>query len=330
MAFVSLVSHLVRIIHKAASAGHKLINAFCLAPVTTCMVSFVAILVWRLPVYLVIPIWLIFGALDGAFLSSVFEKVPEGAWFTLMLALILSTIFTLWRFGKESQWRAESLDQLSPRCLFNIDDSTDSDANQVASPITLAATFGGVPVSTVPGLGIFFDKAGDLNHVPACFAHFVMKFAARPAVIVFFHMRPLPVPSVPLEERYIVTRMPGLAACYKVTLRHGYGDDVLHPGLARDLVGQIELAVSRSRRLGIAATELQSLRSAYGSQMVYVLGKETMKIRNLTPGPSFVWDLIRSGLLWSFLWIRDNTRTKLADLDIDADKLIEVGFLKEI
>jgi len=35
-------------------------------------------------------------------------------------------------------------------------------------------------------------------------------------------------------------------------------------------------------------------------------------------------------LLSAFLWIRENSRTKLADLDIDADQLIEVGFVKEI
>ncbi|PNY25647.1 Potassium transporter 5 [Tolypocladium capitatum] len=282
--------------------------------ITTCMVALVAILVWRLPLYVVLPIWLFFGALDGAFLSSVFEKVPDGAWFTLMLALILSSVFTLWRFGKEAQWRVES-DQLSPAALVDA-----GNASRMA--------IGGVPISTVPGLGIFFDKAGNPAHLPPCFAHFVTKFAVRPAVIVFFHMRPLPVPSVPADERYIVTRMPVIASCYSVTLRHGYTDDVLQPGMARDLVTHIEFALSRTRRTDPA--ELETLRAASLSQMVYVLGKESLKIRAAGARTNRAWGFFRTVLLWAFLWIRENSRTKLADLDIDADKLIEVGFVKEI
>ena len=35
-------------------------------------------------------------------------------------------------------------------------------------------------------------------------------------------------------------------------------------------------------------------------------------------------------ILETLLWIRENSRTKLADLDIDADNLVEVGFVKHI
>lgn len=293
--------------------------------VTTCMVALVAILVWRLPFYIVAPVWLIFAALDGTYLSSVLQKVPQGAWFTIVLAAVLCSIFTVWRFGKEAQWKAESLDQLPLAALIKSDVATPGSSSK---SLVLNETFGGVPVSTVPGLGIFFDKTGDFTHLPACFTHFVIKFAARPSVIIFFHMRPITVPSVPVEERYIVTHAHGLINCYNVTLRHGYMDDVLHPGLARELVGQIELTISRGRRPDTA--ELETLRAAYGSQMVYILGKEAMKLKTGSSMTSRVTGFFRNFVLYIFLWMRENSRTKLADLNIDADKLIEVGFLKEI
>lgn len=293
--------------------------------ITTCMVALVAILVWRLPFYIVAPVWLIFAALDGTYLSSVLQKVPDGAWFTIVLAAVLCSIFTIWRFGKEAQWKAESLDQLPLAALVKSDQATPGSSSK---SLVLNETFGGVPVSTVPGLGIFFDKTGDFTHLPACFTHFVIKFAARPSVIIFFHMRPLTVPSVPLDERYIVTHAHGLIDCYNVTLRHGYMDDVLHPGLARELVGQIELTISRGRRPD--AAELETLRAAYGSQMVYILGKEAMKVKKGSSMTSRVTGFFRNFVLYIFLWMRENSRTKLADLNIDADKLIEVGFLKEI
>ncbi|PWI64264.1 hypothetical protein PCL_11338 [Purpureocillium lilacinum] len=148
-------------------------------------------------------------------------------------------------------------------------------------------------------------------------------------VIVFFHMRPLPVPSVPDEERYVVTRTAVLPSCYSVTLRHGYADDVLHPGIARDLIRQIELTVSRTLRADVSA-EVDSLPVADGSQMVYVLGKEAMKVRRADSRGGNVWGFLRGLLLRAFLWIRENSRTMLADLDIDADKVIDVGFVEEI
>ncbi len=207
--------------------------------ITTCMVSLVAILTWRLPVYLVLPVFLIFGALDGVYLTSVLTKVPSGAWFTILLSLILSSVFILWRFGKEAQWNAESLDRLRPASLLTLASTTSSASlpnPNAPTTLRLAPPYNPTPVSTVPGLGIFFDKAGDPDVLPPSFTHFVRKFAARPPCSSSSTMRPLPVPSVPLGERFIVTRCPGSGArsgllpnCYNVVLRHGYVDDVLRP-----------------------------------------------------------------------------------------------------
>ncbi len=280
--------------------------------ITTCMVALVAILVWRLPFYVVLPVFLIFTGLDGAYLSSVLTKVPDGAWFTLMLAVILSLIFTLWRFGKEAQWKAESLDRLP--------------ASAVLTPSTehLTPSFGGTPVSTVPGLGIFFDKKGDAAYLPQSFAQFVRKFAARPSVLVFFHMRSLPLPTVESGARYVITRVTGMPSTYAVVLRHGYMDDVLRSGLARELITEIELVLSH--RAEANSGELETLRAAESAQMVYVLGKEVMRINH----GRGVYGAVRRVLLNIFLWIRENSRTKLADMDMDVDRLIEVGFVKEI
>jgi KUP system potassium uptake protein len=75
--------------------------------ITTNMIALVALIVWRLHWLVVLPIWLVFATLDGLFLTSALTKIPQGAWFTILLAVLLSSIFVLWRYGKEQQWAAE-------------------------------------------------------------------------------------------------------------------------------------------------------------------------------------------------------------------------------
>ncbi|EPE05218.1 potassium transporter [Ophiostoma piceae UAMH 11346] len=331
---------------------------------TTCMLCLVALVIWRLPVYVVLPIFTVFALMDGTFMSAALTKVPDGAWFTLLLAFLLSSIFVLWRYGKEAQWTAEE-----------------------AKHVPLETSMGmlSTPVSTVPGIGIFFDKLGDPVRPPPCFTQFLLKFAARPAVLVFFHMRPLDVPTVLAEDRYTVTRRrqrsgrtsakkaadgvdaTGAAAlllpnCYTVILRHGYAEDPLHPGIANDLIAQVDKylgekiasaassartsssaapSTSSSSLAASAVAELQSgrvsLRTASQSQIVYLLGKEAMRVNYMSPlgkpGCS-AWVLVRGFvrrmLLETFLWIRENSRTKLADFAIDIDKTIEVGYLTDL
>lgn len=70
-------------------------------------------------------------------------------------------------------------------------------------------------------------------------------------------------------------------------------------------------------------TELAKLDDAYRHKVLYIVGKEQMKIKAST-------GYIRGTLLWAFLWIRDNTRNKIANLKVPTDSLVEVGFLKEI
>src|SRR5450432_4489320 len=130
--------------------------------ITTCMVTLVAIIVWRIHVLVVLFGFLVFALLDGAYMSAALTKVPQGAWFTIVLAFILSSIFILWRFGKENQWISEAADRF-PTSHFLVTDKNGESR--------LTDAFGGMKISTVSGVGIYFDKTGD--NVPIVFAQFV-------------------------------------------------------------------------------------------------------------------------------------------------------------
>lgn len=72
-----------------------------------------------------------------------------------------------------------------------------------------------------------------------------------------------------------------------------------------------------------SSRQLAKLEEAYAHKVLYIIGKEEMKIKT---DASYA----RRALLHTFLWIRDNTRNKMANLRVPTDKVIEVGFLKEI
>ena len=70
-------------------------------------------------------------------------------------------------------------------------------------------------------------------------------------------------------------------------------------------------------------SRIAKLDEAYEHQILYIIGKEQMKIKTGT-------GILRRGLLHCFLWIRENTRTKIANLRVPMERVFEVGFVKDI
>jgi KUP system potassium uptake protein len=306
----------------------------------TCMVSLTAIFVWRYSPFLVFLPWLAVACMDGTFISSVLTKVPEGAWVTILLASILASVFLIWRYGKEQQWMAEAEDRFPTSELVR---------QGPDSQLYLTQKFGSLPLGSIKGFGIFFDKAGETT--PTVFSQFTTKLTAIPEVIVFFHLRPLEVPSVASEDRYSVSRL-AIPNCYRLVVRYGYNDQVINPDLASVVYEQIRHFGVQDRTGSRAVTtssktdnsvvdsdkanpntkeintqwddhELIRLDAAFSHRALYIFGKEQMRIKKKT-------NYFRKSLLNLFLFFRENSRTKMANLNVPTDQVIEVGFVKEI
>lgn len=361
--FLSFPSEL-RLLTKGKTTSLGNAYGVCVMFVTffdTCMVSLAAMFVWRISPYYIFFPWLTIACLDGAYLSSALTKVPDGAWFTLTLSAILAAVFILWRFGKEEQWAGEAADRFPTTHFVKKQDD---------GSIQLVPRYGGGTLSTIKGLGIFFDKAGETT--PIVFSQFAIKLVAAPEVMVFFHLRPLETPSVPPENSYTVSRL-AIPNCYRLIVRHGYMDEVFTPDLAvliyqqirnfiivhlnvpkplhpidgtnpsaehgatgasehdnsavpssgADVADEKGNADNDARKEDKLAKELAKLDEAYNLQVLYIIGKQQMKIR---AGNGWV----RKIILQVFLWLRDNTRTKIANLRVPTDRVIEVGFVKDI
>lgn len=352
--------------NNTTSLGHAYGTCVILVTsITSCLVAVVAIIVWRLNLVLVLAVFLPFITLDALFLSSALTKVPEGAWFTLLLAAILASVFILWRFGKEQQWAAESKDRLTPGQIVvrstpvAIDGVKFRGAEGEDQAEFLHPSMGGNALTTIRGLGIFFDKAGE--SVPTVYAQFLQKFEARPAIQVFLHVRALTTPTVPADDRYSVQRVNGFSNCYRVVARHGYNEEIVTKELGSIVYTEIRKFIISSYAApaptsislddnGMAASSssaedadartlrmLDTLDTAYRTQTVYIVGKEQLRI--MSP-PARKWpgqavNYIGPGAwrrltLAIFMFLRENTRTRVASMKVPVEKLVEVGFVKEI
>ncbi|KAI9777237.1 MAG: hypothetical protein M1839_008967 [Geoglossum umbratile] len=311
--------------------------------ITTCMVTIAAIIVWRLHLLIVLAGFLVFASLDGLFLSSALTKFPQGAWFTLLLGGVLSVILFIWRHGKETQWMAERSDRIPISQLVTSGDD---------GKLYLKGEVGdGRKLPKMKGVGIFFDKEGDLS--PAVYTHFIRKFHAGHEVTVFFHLRPIPQPTAPIDDQYTISRA-SIANGYQIIVRHGYNEHIVTKDLAGLIHNKLRHFVttnplrlplqdnatgpnlspssSTSSSNNHPPSEPSILDSAFRSQVVYIVGKEQLKITPLPLGASSltVGGLLRRLSLNSFIWIRELTRSKVQEMNVPVELLVEVGFVKEM
>jgi KUP system potassium uptake protein len=233
---------------------------------------------------------------------------------------------------------------------------------------------GGGELTSIKGMGIFFDKSGTDIHVPQVYEHFITKFEAQMQVVVFLHLRALGEPHVHEEDRYTIARTP-LPNVYRMTIRYGYVDRVVTPDLGKLVYEQVRMAIVRGTVLSrpkptvpetvvssvrntihdsgdfspqatittfpevdisndtdahtsgqtalVTSRRLKALDDASKTQTLYLVGKQQLRVYEDT-------SMIKKTLLAAFLFVRENTRAKVAQLDVPVEKLVEVGFVGEM
>ena len=67
--------------------------------ITTCLIAVVARHRWQLPLWVVIPGFLVFLCIDGAFFLANLTKFDHGGWFPLVAASLIFSILAIWRWG---------------------------------------------------------------------------------------------------------------------------------------------------------------------------------------------------------------------------------------
>ncbi|KAF3162582.1 hypothetical protein TWF788_001952 [Orbilia oligospora] len=320
--------------------------------ITTCLVSIVAIVVWRMNVLIVTPIFFIFACFDGLFLSAALTKVPTGAWFTLLIAAILALVMLLWRFGKHRQWSAERNMQVHDKVFHNA---------VVTKRDGMWLSGGKKAVSGMKGIGIFMDKTGFLY--PTVYTRFLRSFEAQHAITIFL--------NIENDQRYVITKIEALHNTYRIIARYGYNEavpenlaeiiklklgdylalaeqpaseppdgvsaklDTITESTDASLMRMLpdnEITVAstarqRHGRLQVETSSLTSektaLSSAFEEQVVFLLGKQRLIERRDR-------NKISKAVLACYTWLREQTTNKVNFLGLPIDQVVEIGSITEI
>ena len=123
-------------------------------------------------------------------------KGPEGAWFKLIFAALLSSICFLWRFGEANQWQAEAFDRLAPSEIIDWSHTDRLAVKDISISLRFAHTFGGAAISVIKGMGMFFDESGLSNTPRHRICTIPLESPSRARRGDFFLYSPLPVTEV--------------------------------------------------------------------------------------------------------------------------------------
>ncbi|RZC73021.1 hypothetical protein C5167_048504 [Papaver somniferum] len=171
--------------------------------ISTWLMALVIVFVWQKNILTAAAFLLLFGSIEGIYLSSSVTTVPHGGWLPLVLSLIFMGVTYTWHYGTREKYNFDLHSKASLKWL-----------------LTLGPSLG---IARVPGIGLIYSEL--TTGIPAVFSHFVTNFPAFHKVLVFVCVKSVPVPYVSPEERFLIGRLgPKSYRVYRCIVRYGYKD----------------------------------------------------------------------------------------------------------
>jgi KUP system potassium uptake protein len=242
---------------------------------TSCLIAIQIPAIKNLPIFLGVAYFLSFGFFDALFWGAAFRKVPHGAWVPLLIGIVLLSIMWLWVWAKRLEDEFDGQNRMNlrhfiyPNKKSQTDDDISSEDDYPPSYYYTMRNLSDVPVDEkmieqrreiqrIPTFAIF-HKLTPGKGIPHTFVAFVRQWPALPRVVVFLSVCIVPLPNVPPEERYIVTKVRTVEGFYGATYYIGFRDDF--DVKSEDLVERI-CAVERQLNPGVSEALVQGIRSA--------------------------------------------------------------------
>lgn len=190
----------------------------------------------------------VFIPLEACLVIANLKKVPHGAWFPLMMAVLFGTFLTIWRWARSRKVDQEIRQQVKIADLYpffqaksvTVDLSGDLDLStrgRSRERVTVVPQPARNQVITKYGtqvlqkhLGVGFMYVNSLltnspNTLPQLYAKIIQNFASIPNNLVFVGVRVLSIPYVVDHQRFVLAPMK-LPGHYKCIVRFGFMEEI--------------------------------------------------------------------------------------------------------
>jgi len=176
-------------------------------------------------------------------------------------------------------------------------------------------------IQRIPTFAIF-HKLTPGKGIPHTFVAFIRQWPALPRVVVFLSVCIVPLPSVPPEERYIVTKVRTVEGFYGATYYIGFRDNF--DVKSEDLVERI-CAVERQLNPAVSEALIQEIRSAAETTTHiaphYHVVSRKVNVGYISPVVNYLREFLIEGIYRRL----DTMFPETANWLTPADEIIHVG-----
>ncbi|KAF9052418.1 potassium transporter [Hymenopellis radicata] len=193
-------------------------------------------------VALALAYFAVFGFLDALFWGASIKKVPHGAWVPLMIGGCLSLLMMLWTWAKGLEDVFDAKNRQNLREFIHCEDMFEPPAGDyiTSDEDDLTTYYFMESLGTIVPGGLSSQERKELVRIPTCavfhkstegrgvphsFVGLIRHWPALPQLMIFLSVSIVPVARVPVEDRYLVSKVRSMQGFYGVTYCVGFRDD---------------------------------------------------------------------------------------------------------
>ncbi|CAI9117925.1 OLC1v1019417C2 [Oldenlandia corymbosa var. corymbosa] len=263
--------------------------------ITTMLTTLVMLVVWNYNILLVLAFFVPYILIEGIFMTSLLNKIPQGGWVPFAISTLLVTIILSWRYGRNKQIKYETECAISPLEL-----------NQMISSPQICRT---------PGICFFLtDIAYGILPVVG---HYIQNARCVREIVVFLTIKTLPIDTVLPDERYNVEKL-GDERIYFCLIKLGYMDFL---NLEEETHKIITILAESRDSFGnmIEQKRFDSFEAEYGT--VFVMGRMALRAKRGNG-----W-LDRFAIDYVYKFLEKNCSSNLTRVRIPPEKTLQVGIV---
>jgi len=270
-------------------------------------IMLVLVIIFVSPFHWVVAViyFVVFGGVTATLLSSALLKFVTGGWFPITIAIVISIVMNIWRWGESV--RKQKQRDIRLEDLLRCEDTSIGPHPNMHGEATsnLYNKVENKSVVRIPGCTLFYPSI-NTDFVPPIFYRFVESFNAVPQHVVFVHNRVVTVPYVPEESRVRIEPLAYMPGFYQVWVRNGYMDCAVR---AQDIATSVQQLYNSAQVITFVAGRQEDTLFVRENVRIYACSGSNVVRRMILQGP--------------FRWLSSMTRS--VKIDAPHEKIQEIS-----